>query len=147
LYIIDFHTDIGNSSNIDNSNKTKINLKKYFFFKANKKIFIKKKENTKLIFEQIAVNNNIFIKKKTFIVSLEFFICLKIYKKANEIKINETEKNWCLDELSKNINTGTESINNITKNVKLEANRNFLQKLKIILIIEIKPKKLINEVN
>jgi hypothetical protein len=57
------------------------------------------------------------------------------------------KKKWCLDELSKNINTGTETINNITKKVKLEANRNFLQKLKIILIIEIKPKKLINEVN
>ena len=140
MYIIDFHTEIGNNSNIDNSNKTKINLKKYFFFENNKKIFIKKKENAKLIFEQIAVNNNIFIKKKTFVASLEFFICLKIYKNANEIKINEIEKNWCLDELSKNINVGTETINNIIKKVKLEANRNFLQKLKIILIIEIKPK-------
>ena len=147
MYIIDFHTEIGNNSNIDNSNKTKINFKKYFFLENNKKIFIKKKENAKLIFEEIAVNNNIFIKKKTFITSLEFFICLKIYKNANEIKINETEKNWCLDELSKNINIGTETINNIIKEVKLETNRNFLQKLKIILIIEIKPKKLINEVN
>ena len=77
MYIIDLHTEIGNNSNIDNGNKTKINLKKNFFFEKNKKIFIRIKENAKLIFEQIAVNNYIFIKKKNFRCFFRIFYFFK----------------------------------------------------------------------